>query len=47
MDAEKRREFEGLRVPRVDPGVQGGGVHLVGVVVPDKVGHVAQIIQKQ
>ena len=47
MDAEKRREFEGLRVPRVDPGVQGGGVHLVGVVVPDKVGHVAQIIPKQ
>ena len=47
MDAEKRREFEGLRVPQADPGVQGGDVHLVGVVVPDEVGHVAQIIQKQ
>ena len=41
------REFEGLRVPRGEDGVHGGGVHLVGFVVPDEVGHVAQIIQKQ
>ena len=42
-----RREFEGLRVPRGGDGVHGGGFHQVGVVVPDEVGHVAQIIQKQ
>ena len=42
-----RREFEGLRVPRGEDGVHGGGVHQVGVVVPDEVGHVAEIIQKQ
>ena len=43
----QRREFEGLWVPRGEDGVHGEGVHWVGVVVPDEVGHVAQIIQKQ
>ena len=42
-----RRKFEGLRVPRGEDGVHGGGVHQVGVFVPDEVGHVVQIIQKE